>query len=212
MDPGILYTWGSRECLGREAPSDCSEPQSVPFFSKRRVQLLVSGDVHVTVRSGADFYAWGINTHGQLGREVKIEKIRYGGNEGNSSYDSPVADGTDDCEDSFMLDDAGIAEERNERGLSKRGQDSDLPVLVNIPSRKWSEADLWSVSLECGGRHMLLSMRSHLWAWGWNRYGQIGNGTTMDVHTPEIIQITPPAVDSSMASVKIINSPVNRCH
>lgn len=66
-DPGIVFTWGARECLGRAEVEDCCTAQSLPFFSKRRVQALVSGDIHLTVRSGMDFYSWGLNSHGQLG-------------------------------------------------------------------------------------------------------------------------------------------------
>jgi len=164
-DPGILYTWGARECLGRMSDSDSSTARTLPFFNKRRVQLMVCGDAHVTVRSGADFYSWGVNTHGQLGSGVE---------EGAS-----IAG-----EDEFDND--------TTTRHQIRGKDSCVPVLVDIPSAKWSEADQMSAILVAGGKHMLLAVRNHLWAWGWNKFGQIGCGHNDDVFSPVRIPLNGP--------------------
>lgn len=90
-DPGLLYTWGAAHCLGRQSASasktsgslqkqgsqfncsgtlGCSDdcfPDIPPFFQKRRVHCVVSGDSHVTVKSGAEVWTWGMNSLGQLG-------------------------------------------------------------------------------------------------------------------------------------------------
>ena len=86
-DPGLLYTWGASHCLARPvkdannsgvAPrstltslpvssEDDWQPDVPTFLLKRRVQYVISGDNHIIIKSGADVWAWGKNTVGQLG-------------------------------------------------------------------------------------------------------------------------------------------------
>ena len=207
-DPGILHCWGARECLGRRAEGDCSEAQTLPFFTKRRVQLLVTGDTHVTVRSGSDFYSWGLNTYGQLGRgdpsgsgssvkdgaaEAKRDDLFSGGNDvgGDSQVDSDE-DGADDI--SWARSTASSRHNTliEPKKVRRKVGHSMTPVRVQLPSDQWSEGDLLSCSLVCGGRHVLLALKSRIWAWGWNRYGQVGNGSLQDSFTPIAIPINGP--------------------
>jgi alpha-tubulin suppressor-like RCC1 family protein len=51
----LLFEWDS--CV----------PKRVPFFNARRVQQVVCGARHTTVKSGAELFAWGYNENGQLG-------------------------------------------------------------------------------------------------------------------------------------------------
>ena len=141
-DPGILYTWGASECLGRskKGAADSCEAQSVPFFSKRRVQCICAGDNHVVVRSGSDFFSWGANSFGQLGI-------------GN-------------------CDVAGVL----------------IPTQVKMSTKDWSAADLLSCVLKSSGRHTLLLARGCVWAWGWNKFGQIGNETLINVPAPNSVR------------------------
>lgn len=88
-DPGIIFTWGSWQCLGKEPDShlllgarknsprsydlalvkqlDGCEPEVIAFFAKRRVQFIICGESHTTVKSYSDLYSWGDNSQGQLG-------------------------------------------------------------------------------------------------------------------------------------------------
>jgi hypothetical protein len=64
---------------------------------------------------------------------------------------------------------------------------SAVPVRVDLPSQ-----NLMGCTLLSGGRHVLLVNRSRVYGWDWNRYGQVGNGTLMDVFTPVEIQVNDP--------------------
>jgi len=46
------------------------------------------------------------------------------------------------------------------------------------------------VAVAAGGRHSLaLCADGTVWAWGWNRFGQLGDGTTTHRHTPVPVQL-----------------------
>ena len=97
------------------------------------------------------------------------------------------------------------------------------PVRVLLDSEGWSEADLLSSHISCGGRHSLLHLRNRVWAWGsvilpdivtvcfdyccllcdvycvfvsWNKFGQIGNGSLSNEYTPTLVQF--PRLSSAM--------------
>lgn len=49
------------------------------------------------------------------------------------------------------------------------------------------ESDGRNSQLCAGGRHSGICVRGKLYLWGWNKYGQIGNGNTKDVVTPVLV-------------------------
>jgi alpha-tubulin suppressor-like RCC1 family protein len=53
---------------------DCVEPTSLPFFVKRRIQAITSGDVHLVVKSGVELLSWGLNSSGQLGDGTTVNR------------------------------------------------------------------------------------------------------------------------------------------
>lgn len=211
-DPGILHCWGARECLGRPSESDCSEAHTLPFFVKRRVQLVVAGETHVTVRSGCDFYSWGLNTFGQLGRGAPRESgksLKTNSHAGVEEQKTPIDvsanyaqsdDGDEDGDnDSVAMSVMSSASQKPGHNplippkvQPKRVGHSAVPVRVDLPSQNWSEGDLMGCTLISGGRHVLLVNKGRIWGWGWNRYGQVGDGTLSDVFTPVQIQVNGP--------------------
>jgi len=169
-DPGVVYTWGARECLGRKTDSDECVGRSLPFFSKRRVQHVVSGDSHVVCRSGRNFYSWGSNAFGQLGVADVATK---------STVDEVDQDENSDSNSLYSREENKITDEEGGDKLGKI-----FPTLVKIDSSGWSEKDFFACQLVSGGRHVLMSLYDRLWVWGWNAFGQVGNGTTVNVFAP----------------------------
>jgi hypothetical protein len=50
-----------------------------------------------------------------------------------------------------------------------------LPMLVTIPSGKSQDDASQAVDASCGSRHtVILTKANVLWAFGWNKYGQVG--------------------------------------
>ena len=42
-----------------------------------------------------------------------------------------------------------------------------------------------NISVACGGKHtVVVKSDGTLWSWGWNGYGQLGDGTTVDKSSP----------------------------
>ncbi len=93
-DPGVAYVWGAKETLGcggsillsstnkflaakSSQPTeivDVSEPRTLPFFAKRRVQDIFCGDVCTFVRSSGSLFMWGNNAYGQLGTGNRLNR------------------------------------------------------------------------------------------------------------------------------------------
>ncbi|MEG0595479.1 MAG: chromosome condensation regulator RCC1, partial [Aurantimicrobium sp.] len=61
--------------------------------------------------------------------------------------------------------------------------DSDVPVLVQAP------AGVTFTSISAGSSHSLaLGSDGNTYAWGYNWYGQLGNGTNTDSDVPVLVQ------------------------
>jgi alpha-tubulin suppressor-like RCC1 family protein len=61
--------------------------------------------------------------------------------------------------------------------------DSHLPLEVHGPGNVGYLTSIVAIS---SGESQNIALRSDgtVWAWGWNGFGQLGNGTTIDAHTP----------------------------
>lgn len=67
-----------------------------------------------------------------------------------------------------------------------------LPMLVSIPVPRGGSGDSESGALDvgCGSRHtVVLTKDNHLWAFGWNKYGQLGLGHTTSKDTVEKVAL-----------------------
>ena len=213
-DRGILYTWGAYECLGREPPEaftatmargdapssgrgrasvylstnpeeqrskrftnakrpDSSIAQPVAFFTtnadwgKFNVSHLVCGDSHVTVVAGPVLKT----------ARVGIQCYSWG----NNSY------GQLGCGDRRCV-------------LAFTPRRVTLPVVIDgINIKKPDHAStstgvgqhMKDIQLATGGRHMLLLLQNEVWAWGWNKYGQLGSGSASSCeHSPVVLDGT----------------------
>lgn len=208
-DPGILHLWGARECLGRISDGDCSEAHTLPFFQKKRVQLVVCGDIHVTVRAGSDFYSWGLNTHGQLGIGGDENFTSSGSVQSQGKGESKVprdeneeGENDDDEDDDSIFDELSQISHTKQSIPLKSGKNSVLPKPISRSSfSSWTEADFLECQLVAGGRHMLLVLRNRVWGWGWNKYGQLGNGKTINALSPLEVSLNGPKILNSTTRV-----------
>lgn len=60
---------------------------------------------------------------------------------------------------------------------------------LTLSSGSQVERDWQQAELRCGGRHMLLRCRGKVWAWGWNKYGAIGDGSLENALRPVRINV-----------------------
>jgi hypothetical protein len=195
-DKGTLYTWGSYECLGMEPPPDVldadpeqslivkqvpkfkyrpdkSAPTVVAFFATNAstgrfmVSHLTCGDSHVSVIATPILKTAKVGTHVYSW--------------GNNSYGQ-----------------LGIDDRRCVLAFTPRR--TQMPVLIEgLNTRKPDAASavtglgvhLKEIQLVSGGRHMVLLLKNQLWAWGWNKFGQLGIGVSdTDVFGPVAVDMT----------------------
>ncbi|KAI0728373.1 regulator of chromosome condensation 1/beta-lactamase-inhibitor protein II [Fomitopsis betulina] len=106
----------------------------------------------------------------------------------------------------YGSDDQIIALGSNNHGQLGRTtvEPSGDPGRVNFPSPTGSPRIL---KLACGSEHVLclvetnqdMGTRREVWGWGWNEHGNLGNGTTEDVHAP--LRIYPTVGDDAVNRV-----------
>jgi alpha-tubulin suppressor-like RCC1 family protein len=181
---GTLWAWGnnSHGQLGNGTKEDKIVP--VRIGKDTSWIAIEAGDLHsVGLKSDGTLWAWGNNAHGQLGDGTKIDKT------------SPVQIGKDGV---WARVSAGafhtVALQKDMTlwawGDNSHGQLGDgtrlpktAPVRIGTEA-KWfavSAGDYHTVALNlCDGCWATYS----LWAWGFNKYGQLGDGTTTDRTSP----------------------------
>ncbi|WP_176694630.1 RCC1 domain-containing protein [Bifidobacterium polysaccharolyticum] len=146
IDPqGRVYTWGSE----RYAASSCGPARPTPTLAKdpdgssqglHAVQVSVNWGFIMALGTDGSVYTWGYNNYGQLGNGQST-------GEGNTTYAADPA---------------------------------------RVPDPKDASKAFKAAQISAGGYHALaISQDGTLWAWGWNKYGQLGDGTTTNRPKPK---------------------------
>jgi len=145
---GRIYGWGNNYygSIGDGTTTDRPTPTAVALPVGVRAVAVAVGDTHsLALGSDGRVYAWGDNTHGQLG------------------------DGT-----------------RTER---------HVPTVVALPK------GVHVVSISAGSYDsMAVGSDGRLYAWGDDRYGQLGDGSTTQRDTPEALSLPTGARISSVSA------------
>ncbi len=195
---GNAYAWGYNTYgqLGdgttnpRSAPVKVGKPAGAPAdFTYLQVS---AGYWHsLAVGSDGNAYAWGFNTYGQLGegtnssyRNTPVKVGKPAGAPADFTY-LQVSAG---WQHSLALGSDGNAYAwgSNTYGLLGEGTNSsyrNTPVKVGKPAG--APADFTYLQVSAGYWHSLaVGSDGNAYAWGYNYYGQLGNGTSTDQHTP----------------------------
>jgi hypothetical protein len=191
---GQVLAWGrnSEGQLGNGTTTDSSTPVPVSVPSGTSVTAIAGGGSHsLALTSSGQVLAWGSNGYGQLGN----------GTTTNSSTPVQVSlpSGTTVIAiaaggfHSLALTASGqvLAWGYNGNGELGNGAttNSSSPVAVSLPSGTTVTA------IAGGGSHSLaLTSTGQVLAWGYNVYGQLGNGTTTNSTTPVAVSALPVAV------------------
>jgi YD repeat-containing protein len=146
---------------------------------------LGAGDEHsLSVDTQGRAWSWGANGDGQLGDDTDDDK---GVPELVSGLDGAgeIADVDGGTDHSILLSADGdvLGMGRNNRGQLGTGdlEDSLLPVpTLALPDP--------ILQISAGANHNLaLDADGQVWTWGWNLFGQLGDGTTTDRSTPGLV-------------------------
>jgi alpha-tubulin suppressor-like RCC1 family protein len=164
--------------------------------------LISAGDSHTVQIVNGALWAWGINTHGQLGNNddshsdssIPVREVTQASNwvsvsvGGESFEDFPHAINFGDATPAGSGHGYTLAIKEDGTlwawGDNRYGQlGLGTTHEHNDPQQVGSDND-W-VSVSAGDSHAV-AIRSDgtLWAWGRNNHGQLGDGTTTDRHAP----------------------------
>ena len=180
---GTLWAWGYNDTgqLGVGDTTNRLTPTQESSHSNNWVSIAVGGGCTVALKSDGTLWAWGYNRYGQLGDGTTTDKH------------SPVKIGTDTDWVSIAagggytvaLKSDGTLWAWGDNGYGELGDGTIIDK--HTPTQIGSDTDWVSIAAPSTGNGHTVALKSNgtLWAWGWNYYGQLGDGTTTDSHVPE---------------------------
>ncbi|MBI1921500.1 MAG: hypothetical protein HYS23_10540 [Geobacter sp.] len=211
---GTVWAWGSNGNgrLGTGSSDERSDDPTevtatytgapLPLFTK----IAAGGSHSVALASDGKVWTWGYNGDGQLGigsTDERNKPVQVMKNATTALTDVKliaaggaftVAVNTEGSVDKIWA--------WGYNGYGQLGQNptttSTSPYAVEVSGITLGATET-IIAISAGADHVLaVTSDGKLWAWGLNRYGQLGDGTTTDVYTPkDITTLTSFTVDTS---------------
>lgn len=180
-DGVTVYTWSG---LGNGTTA-ATTPTSVTLSDTIYIQCVTSvaaGDGHfLALANAADLFAWGSNSHGQLGDGTTISRATPAKVIFPPSVTSITQIAAGALHSLAVTNDGLYAWGHNSQGDLGDGTTVNrvLPVKVELPA-----SVTWISSLSAGFMDSFAVTNDGLYAWGYNFFGQLGDDTTLDKVTP----------------------------
>jgi alpha-tubulin suppressor-like RCC1 family protein len=185
---GVVYTWGSNDSgqLGdgtlayRLTPAAVSAPPGVSFAA-----VAAGYGFSVALSSTGAAYAWGSNSSGQLGdgtltRRTTPVAVRMPTGVTFTSISASVH--------TLALTSTGAAYAWGYNYYGQLGTGTDATGLVPVAVRMPEGVSL--ATARAGFYHSVaLSTTGTVYTWGWNHYGQVGDGTTTNRYLPFAVAV-----------------------
>ena len=192
---GTLWAWGDndRGQLGDGTTTESLVPVQEDTAATDWGSVSAGTDYTVALKSDGTFWAWGDNSYGQLGDGTTIDSLVPVQEDTSANDWSSVSTG---YSHTTALKSDGTLWAWGDNGRGQLGDGTTTESLV--PVQEDTAATDWS-SVSAGGWHTIaLKSDGTLWAWGQNRGGRLGDGTTIDSLVP--IQESTAATDWSSVS------------
>ena len=209
---GYVYAWGSnsdgqlgnRSIYSSKVPVRVRDPRNPTDKNKGLKAIQVSaGDYHsLAVGSDGYVYAWGSNSDGQLGNKTTRSssfpvQVRDPASPADTSKGLQATQVSSGWSHSLAVGSDGYAYAWGSNDHDQLGNSSvyssSVPVQVRDPNSPTdTNKGLQATQVSSGYLHSLaIGNNGYAYAWGWNKYGQLGNGTTKDSAVP--VQVRDPA-------------------
>jgi alpha-tubulin suppressor-like RCC1 family protein len=150
-----------------------------------RYQTISAGGSSAAIRSGGDLMAWGYNRYGFLGGRPPEESNYSIQTKPVTIMNNAVAVGAGADHIMAIKTDGSLwgCGDNGNGQLGFEGGDSEDgdPPVQTVPRKVTDHV----TAVSAGDIHTLaIKTDGSLWAWGWNEFGQLGDGTETDRHTP----------------------------
>jgi YD repeat-containing protein len=195
---GRMYAWGSNDSrqLGDGTYNDRLTPTliNVPNLqSGESIAHISAGSSHsLAVTSQGRVYAWGSNWGGQLGDGTYNDRLTPTLiNVPSLQSGESIAHISAGSSHSLAVTTQGRVYAWGYNGEGRLGDgtsnDRSTPTLINVPNLQSGET---IIQVTAGYFHSLaVTTQGRVYAWGWNFYGQLGDGTSNDRSTPTLINV-----------------------
>ena len=202
---GTVYSWGFNSWgqLGNGTTgtaNNASSPVAVktagtPMEGKTIVQVAAGATHSLALATDGTIYAWGKNEYGQLGNDSTTNSpvpvaVKTAGTpmEGktiiqiHAGYEHSLA---------LASDGTVYAWGRNNSGQLGKNDATDAHIPAAVQTLGTPMAGKVIVQLAAGNsQSMALASDGTVYTWGWNQYGQLGNGTTTNSRIPVAVVTT----------------------
>ena len=200
---GRLYAWGA-DYAGQIGNGDITEYQPIPEAvtlapGVTPVAISAGNDFSLAIGSDGNLYAWGYDMSGQLGNDMMT-----------SSQPSPEVIGlapdvtataiSAGGEFSLAIGSDGNLYAWGDNGNDELG-DANTDLYQLTPEQITLAPGVLPTAISAGDYDSLaIGSDGNLYAWGWNIFGEVGDGTTTERDSPEVItlatDVTPTAISA----------------
>jgi alpha-tubulin suppressor-like RCC1 family protein len=197
-----LWGWGKNENgqLANNTPTSFNRPIRVEGLPSNRIVQIAAADTHsMVLLDNGEIWTWGDNSFGQLGIGDMMSSLRPARvlHENGSPLTDIVAIALGNFHSLALSNDGYIwAFGNNEDGQLGNDSTANLsrPAKVQHPDNGNALSDI--VYIAAGSSHSLAIQNSDvIWAWGDNKYGQLGDGTQDNQSLPKKINSNNIAID-----------------
>ena len=178
-----VWTWGANNYgqLGTGDNTQSLDPVQITGFEN--VVAIAAGDDHsLAVKSDGTVWAWGLNDQGELGTGSTTPSTSYEPVQvANLTDVIAVAGGGYKFSLALKEDGTVWAWGYNQWGQLGNGTNTPSSVPVEVSNL----SGITSIAVHGGQGHaMALRNDGTVWCWGYNLFGQLGNGTNADSNVP----------------------------